>query len=167
MTSLIKCCSSHPLGKQFPITLNKITYFHMYIYITEFVIPLCCRYQVVLSCTCKEYSKDMQFLATSSHHNPTSHNKAPTVIRPPGTIVNPSAHEKIVALDSCKFCVTWHDVVMCSVCLLTSMELILIPNCSLLYLHSNNMNSLKSIFMKKKSYSNSFSNPQISQQSIS
>ena len=33
---------------------------------------------------------------------------------------------------------------MRSFCLLASMELILIPNCSLLYLHSNDMNSLKS-----------------------
>ena len=38
---------------------------------------------------------------------------------------------------------------MCSFCLLTSMELILIPNCSLFYLHSNDMNSLKSLFLKK------------------
>ena len=36
-----------------------------------------------------------------------------------------------------------------SFCFLASMELILIPNCSLLYLHSNNTNSLKSVFMKK------------------
>ena len=35
---------------------------------------------------------------------------------------------------------------MCSFYLLTSMELILIPNCSLLYLHSNDMHSL---FLKK------------------
>ena len=39
---------------------------------------------------------------------------------------------------------------MHSFCLLTSMELILIPNCSLLYLHSNDMNSSKSLFLKKK-----------------
>ena len=32
---------------------------------------------------------------------------------------------------------------MRSFCLLTSMEKIHIPNCSLLYLHSNGMNSLK------------------------
>ena len=30
--------------------------------------------------------------------------------------------------------------------LLTSVELILVPNCSILYLHSNNINSLKSLF---------------------
>ena len=30
-----------------------------------------------------------------------------------------------------------------------SMELNRIPNCSLLYLHSNDMNSLKSLFLKK------------------
>ena len=35
-------------------------------------------------------------------------------------------------------------------CLLTSMELILTPNCSLLYLHSNDINSLKSFTLKKK-----------------
>ena len=33
-------------------------------------------------------------------------------------------------------------LVMHSFCWLTSMELILIPNCSLLYLHSNDVNSL-------------------------
>ena len=35
-------------------------------------------------------------------------------------------------------------------CLLTTMELILIPNCSLLYLHYNGMNNLESLFLKKK-----------------
>ena len=43
------------------------------------------------------------------------------------------------------------DVVMCSFCLLASMELIFTPNCSLLYLHSNDMNSLKSLLLKKGS----------------
>ena len=42
------------------------------------------------------------------------------------------------------------DIVMCSFCLLASMELILIPNNSLLYLHSNDMNSLKSVFLKRR-----------------
>ena len=37
---------------------------------------------------------------------------------------------------------------ICSFCLLASMELILVANCSSLYLHSNDMNSLKSIFLK-------------------
>ena len=42
----------------------------MHIYISEFVIPLCCRYQVVLSCTCKEYSKNMHdyFPVLQSNH---------------------------------------------------------------------------------------------------
>ena len=35
-------------------------------------------------------------------------------------------------------------------CLLTSMELIPIPNCSLYYLHSNDIKNLKSFFLKKK-----------------
>ena len=39
---------------------------------------------------------------------------------------------------------------MCSICLLVSMELTLIPNCSSLYLHSNDMNNLKSLLLKKK-----------------
>ena len=39
---------------------------------------------------------------------------------------------------------------MRSFCLLASMQLILIPNCSLLYLHSNGVNSLKNVFLKKK-----------------
>ena len=33
---------------------------------------------------------------------------------------------------------------MRSFCLLTSLELVLVANCSLLYLHSNEMNSVKS-----------------------
>ena len=37
---------------------------------------------------------------------------------------------------------------MRSFCLLASMELILGPNCSLLNLHSNDMNSLKSLSLK-------------------
>ena len=45
----------------------------MRIYISKFVISLYCRYQVVLSCTCKEYSKDMQFLATSPYYNPAAY----------------------------------------------------------------------------------------------
>ena len=73
MTSLLMWCSSHLHGKQFPITHNKTTYFHMHISISEFVIPLCCRYQVVQSCTCKKYSKDMQFLATAPYYNPTTY----------------------------------------------------------------------------------------------
>ena len=36
---------------------------------------------------------------------------------------------------------------MHSFCLLASMELILIPNCSLLYLYSNDMNNFKNIFL--------------------
>ena len=48
LTSLLMCCSSHLHGRQFPSILNKTTYFHMRISISEFVIPLCCRYQVVL-----------------------------------------------------------------------------------------------------------------------
>ena len=38
---------------------------------------------------------------------------------------------------------------MCRFCLLASTELILIPNGSLLHLHYNTMNSLKSLDMKK------------------
>ena len=39
------------------------------------------------------------------------------------------------------------DIERCNFCLFTSMERILGPNCTLLYLHSNNMNNL---FLKKK-----------------
>ena len=53
------CCSSHIHGMQFPTILDKTTYFHIHISIPDYDIPLCCKYQVVLSCTCKEYSKDM------------------------------------------------------------------------------------------------------------
>ena len=71
MTSLLMC-SSHIQGKQFPITHNKTTYFHIHISISGFVIPLCCRYQVVQSSTCKEYSKNILFMATSPYYNPTT-----------------------------------------------------------------------------------------------
>ena len=39
---------------------------------------------------------------------------------------------------------------MCSFCLLTSMELILVSSCSSLYFHSNDMNSLKSLSLERK-----------------
>ena len=39
---------------------------------------------------------------------------------------------------------------MCIICLLASMELIHTPNCSILYLHSNDTNSLKSSFLRKR-----------------
>ena len=45
------------------------------------------------------------------------------------------------------------DVVMCSFCWLASKELTRIANCSVLYLHSNDMNSLKCLLLKKRSYS--------------
>ena len=57
MTSLLMLCSSHLQGEQLPSNHNKTTYFHMHISISKFVIPLCCRYQVLLSCTCEEYVK--------------------------------------------------------------------------------------------------------------
>ena len=41
------------------------------------------------------------------------------------------------------------DVQMHSFCLLASVALILIANCSLLYLHSIEINSLESIFLEK------------------
>ena len=47
----------------------------------------------------------------------------------------------------CKFCCTY-EATMHSFCLLTSMALIPIPNCSLL--HCNNMNSLKRLFLEEK-----------------
>ena len=34
-------------------------------------------------------------------------------------------------------------------CVLTVIERIFLPNCSILNLHSNNVNSLKSLFLKK------------------
>ena len=48
------------------------------------------------------------------------------------------------------FVVDMADVEVCSFCLLASIEQILVPNCSLLYLHSNDMNSLKKLFLKRK-----------------
>ena len=48
----------------------------------------------------------------------------------------------------CKFCCS--SIAMHSFCLLASMELTLIPNWSLLYLHSNDMNSLKAYSWPKK-----------------
>ena len=73
LTSLLMCCYSHLHGMHFPSIPNKTAYFHMHIYISEFVIALCCRYQVVLSCICKEYTKDMQFMTTSPYYNPTTY----------------------------------------------------------------------------------------------
>ena len=49
------------------------------------------------------------------------------------------------------FVVDIHDVEMHSFCLRTSIELNLTPNCSFLYLHSNDINSLKSLLLGKKS----------------
>ena len=54
--------------------------FHMYITISEFVIPLCCRYKVVLSCSCKEYSVAMQFLATSPYYNQTTYTSSESLM---------------------------------------------------------------------------------------
>ena len=65
------------------------------------------------------------------------------------------------SISSFKFVV---DVEMCSFRPLTLMELILIPDNSLLYLHSNDMNSVKSLFLKRKSYSykyNCYKNPHL------
>ena len=45
----------------------------MHIYISEFIIQLCCSYKFILSCICKENSKDMQFLASLLYYNPTTH----------------------------------------------------------------------------------------------
>ena len=42
------------------------------------------------------------------------------------------------------------EIMMHSFCLLTSMELLPIPNFNLLYLDSNDMNNLKTLFLKKK-----------------
>ena len=52
-------------------------------------------------------------------------------------------------------CCRHRAVKICRFYLLTSMELIPIPNCSILYFHSNNINSLESLFFKKneKGYS--------------
>ena len=50
-----------------------------------------------------------------------------------------------------KFCCRHKsNVVMHSSCLLTSMELILIPSCSLLYLHFNDMKCSKYFIIGKK-----------------
>ena len=61
------------LSSSWKAFILKASYIHMHIYISEFDIPLCCRYHVVLSSTCKEYSNDMQFLSTSVHYNPTNY----------------------------------------------------------------------------------------------
>ena len=71
----------------------------------------------------------------------------------PGKYSESLALEKRVILDRflcCSLVVDISVLKMHSFCLLTSMELTLIPDCSLLYLHSNDMNSLKSVFKKKK-----------------
>ena len=47
------------------------------------------------------------------------------------------------------FVVDMRRVMMCSFCLLSSMKLIVMPNCSLLCLHSNDVDHLKSLLLKK------------------
>ena len=47
------------------------------------------------------------------------------------------------------FAISKSDGELRSLCLLTLMELILIPNGSLVYLHSNDINSLKSLILEK------------------
>ena len=55
--------------------------------------------------------------------------------------------EKSLCLNKFRCCK--QNMVMRSFCLLTSMELILIPNCSLLHLHSNDTKSLRNYSLKK------------------
>ena len=71
-TSLLMWCPSHLQGKLSPILRNNAIYFHMHISIAEFVIPLCCRVSGCSSCTCKEYSKNIQFMTTCPYYNPTT-----------------------------------------------------------------------------------------------
>ena len=71
MTSLLMWYSSHLQRKQFPITRNKITYFHMHISISEFSSHVV-GYQVEQPYTCKECNKNMQFMATSPYYDTTT-----------------------------------------------------------------------------------------------
>ena len=63
--------------------------------------------------------------------------------------LNPSALEKgsapgWISISFYKvLLLTWHGVEIRNLCLLASMEQIFVLNCSLLYLHSNDMNKLK------------------------
>ena len=52
---LVSFCmvSDNSCRKHCPMT--SLTYFLMHISISQHVIPLCCRHQVVQPCTCKEY----------------------------------------------------------------------------------------------------------------
>ena len=65
--SLLMWCSSNLQGKWFPITHNKMICFHMHISVSEFVIHYVV--QVAQSCTYMEYSKNVQFMATSPCYN--------------------------------------------------------------------------------------------------
>ena len=67
-------------------------------------------------------------------------------------IRNPFALDNRVTpgwIPSVCFFLTWHDVEMCSFCLLDTMELILLPNCSMLYLDSSDTGSFTSVLLKK------------------
>ena len=68
MTSLLLWYSSHLQGKQFPITRNKTTYFQMQFPFQNLSPHYVVGYQVVQSCNCKEYNKNMKFMATSPYY---------------------------------------------------------------------------------------------------
>ena len=65
MTTLLMWYPFYLQEKQFPFTRNKKTYFHMHSSISQFIIPLCCRYQIIQFCTYKEYNKNIQFVLHS------------------------------------------------------------------------------------------------------
>ena len=52
------------------VSSKKTIYFHMFY---TFVIHYVVGYQVVQSCTCKEGSENIQFLATFPYYNPTTY----------------------------------------------------------------------------------------------
>ena len=73
MISLLMWWSYYLQEKQFPITLTKQLIspctFPFQNLLSHYVV----RYQVVQSCTCKEYSKNIQFLVTFPYYNSTTY----------------------------------------------------------------------------------------------
>ena len=73
MISLLIWCSSHLQGKQFPITLNKQLSSTCTFPFKNLSSHCVIGYQFVQPCTCKEYSKNIQFMTTSPYYNPTTY----------------------------------------------------------------------------------------------
>ena len=74
MTALLMWYSCHLVGKKFPITHKKQQLISTCTFpVLNLSFHYDVVYQIVQSCICKEYSKNMQFMATSPYYNPTTY----------------------------------------------------------------------------------------------